>query len=239
MQGPLVACLARTEADVREAQRLRYRVFVEEMGARLPEPREEIDRDAFDAYCEHLLVRDGATGAVVGTYRILSAEQARRVGRLYAESEFDVSRLRDLPGLVEIGRACVDPAYRSGAVLARLWEGLATHLRARRYEHVIGCGSIPLAEEPAAAAGVCRGLLRTHLGPERWRVFPRRPFPLRAFRAEPERPPPPLIRGYLRMGAVVCGPPAWDSSFGTADILLLLPMAQLDARWARRLLRAA
>jgi putative hemolysin len=235
----LVTCLASSEADIRAAQELRYRVFVEEMGARPPGLGAGVERDPFDPYCEHLLVRAGPDGPVVGTYRMLAAERARRAGGFYAESAFDLGRLRDLRGLVEVGRACVDPAHRRGAVLARLWEGLATYLRSRGCGYAIGCGSIPIAGNPAAAAGVCRGLLRTHLGPACWRVMPRRPFPLRAFRAEPERPPPPLLRGYLRMGAVVCGPPAWDPTFDTADVLLLLPMARLDARWARRFLRAA
>jgi putative hemolysin len=214
---------------------LRYRVFAEEMAARLDSAETGLDRDMFDAYCEHLLVRDAGTGAVVGTYRILSAAQARRVGRFYSESEFDLSRLLGLPGLVEIGRACVHPDYRHGAVLGLLWAALANHFAERGYRYVIGCASIPHDE----ATGVCSRLLCEHLGPEEWRVAPRRPFELRMPAEPAEVAFPTLIRGYLRLGACVCGPPAWDEAFRTADVLMLLPMERMSARWANRFLRAA
>src|SRR5262245_6267873 len=113
--------LASSPAEVRAAQRLRYRVFAEEMGARLASRDEQIDRDIFDPYCEHLLVREGDTGEVVGTYRILTSAQAKRIGGFYSEEEFDLTRfgpLRDR--LVEVGRSCVHPDYRSGATIALL-----------------------------------------------------------------------------------------------------------------------
>ena len=231
------ASLAASRADVVEAQRLRYRVFAEEMGARLPQPELRLDRDRFDAYADHLLVRDTLTGAVVGTYRMLPAREARKVGRLYSEAQFELGAVARLPGLVEVGRACVHPGYRTGAVIGLLWAGLATYLQGGGYEHVIGCASIPASEDRVAVSRVCRLLLRDHLGPVEWRVAPRTCFDLDD--AGPSSPAdiPPLIRGYLRLGARVCGAPAWDPEFRTADLLLLLPMAGLDPRWARRLLR--
>jgi len=231
------ASLATSSADVMEAQRLRYRVFAEEMGARLPDPEHRLDRDRFDAYADHLLVRDTHTGAVVGTYRMLPAREARKLGRLWSEAQFELGVVARLPGLVEVGRACVHPGYRTGAVIGLLWAGLAAYLQGGGYEHVIGCASIPVSEDRVATAGICRLLLRDHLGPPEWRVAPRPPFHLDD--VAPARPAdvPPLIRGYLRLGARVCGAPAWDPDFRTADLLLLLPMARLDPRWARRLLR--
>ena len=105
--------LARTESEVREAQKLRYKIFAEEMGARMPGKEERIDQDRYDYYCDHLLVRDENTNEVVGTYRILSPEQAVKAGGYYSEGEFDLSRLENLrSSLVEVGRSCVHADYR-------------------------------------------------------------------------------------------------------------------------------
>lgn len=238
--GPrFVAHLATCERDVVEAQRLRWRVFAEEMGARLPEPALRLDRDRFDPYCEHLLVREAESGLVVGTYRMLPGREARKLGGFYSEGEFALGRLRDLPGLVEVGRACVHPDHRRGAVLGLLWAGLARFLHERGHAHVIGCGSIPAGDEREGAAAVCRLLARDHLVAAEWRVAPRTPFAAGEGPVASAAALPPLIRGYLRLGALICGPPAWDGDFRTADVLLWLPMARLDGRWARRLLGAA
>ena len=174
--------LARDTADVVAAQRLRYRVFVEELGARLPHLKHRLDRDRFDAYCDHLLVRDADTGAVVGTYRMLPGAEALKLGGFYSEEEFDLGGVGRLPGLVEVGRACVDPAYRTGAVLGLLWAGLARYLTDGRYEHAIGCASIPARHERAAVQATCRRLLLDHLAAPDWRVTPRTPVARRRAR---------------------------------------------------------
>jgi putative hemolysin len=232
-----VTALARCEADVREAQQLRHLVFAEELGARLPSASERIDRDPFDAYCEHLLVRSRDTGAVVGTYRILTAAQARRAGGFYSEQEFDLGAIPALPRVVEVGRACVHPDHRGGAVLGLLWSALAQHFRLHGHEHVIGCASLPARENPGGVASVCARLLQDHATPSSWRARPRRPFT--ASPSVVRAPIPAAIRGYLHMGAAVCGEAAWDPDFGTADLLLLLSLARMSGRFAHRLLRAA
>jgi len=236
--GPrFVTGLARTEGDVREAQRLRHRVFAEELGARLDSAAERLDRDRFDEYCEHLLVRSSDTGEVVGTYRILTAANARRAGGFYSEQEFDLGAIPSLPRVVEIGRACVHPDHRSGAVLALLWGALAQHFRLHGYEHVIGCASLPARENPGGVASVCDRLLREHGTAPLWRASPRRPFD--ASPSVSRVPIPAAIRGYLHMGAEVCSEPAWDPDFGTADVLMLLSLSRMSGRFANRLLRAA
>ncbi|MGW2847659.1 GNAT family N-acetyltransferase, partial [Streptomyces sp. NPDC001274] len=118
--------LATGPDEVRAAQRLRHLVFAGELGARLHSPEPGLDSDAFDAYCDHLLVREEATGEVVATYRVLPPERAEAAGGLYAESEFDLGRLAPIrDDLVEVGRSCVHPAHRDGAVIALIWAGLA------------------------------------------------------------------------------------------------------------------
>ncbi|MGH8641935.1 MAG: GNAT family N-acetyltransferase, partial [Burkholderiales bacterium] len=125
----LTTALAVNIHEVREAQRLRYRVFAEEMGAQVPGREQGIDCDIYDAYCHHLLVRDTEANEVVGTYRILNGAQARRLGGFYSDEEFDLTRLNPLRDVtVEVGRSCVHPDYRSGATIALLWSGLGSYM---------------------------------------------------------------------------------------------------------------
>jgi len=230
--------LARNVAEVREAQRLRYRVFAGEMGASLPGREQGIDCDLYDAYCDHLLVRDRTTDEVVGTYRILTAAQAGRVGSFYSEDEFDLTRLRPLrPAMVEVGRSCVHPDYRSGTVIAMLWSGIASYMIERDHRYLIGCASIGMADGGRAAASIYDRLERSHLGPVEYRVFPRFELPSSAAPGDAPAPIPPLIKGYLRLGACVCGAPAWDPDFNTADLFMLLPMSRLAPRYERHFFR--
>jgi putative hemolysin len=185
------------------------------------------------------VVADTATADVVGTYRILPGHRARELGRFYCETEFDLRALVRLPGLVEIGRACIDPAFRHGAVLPLLWSGLLAYIQAHGHEHVIGAASIPARPDAHAAAQICRRLTEAHLGPPDLRVVPRRPFPVAALDRTRDVPLPALVRGYLRMGAWVCGEPAWDPDFGTADVLLLLAVRRMNHRFTGRFARAA
>lgn len=228
--------LARSEAEILEAQRLRYRVFAEEMGARLPSRHSGVDQDVFDTFCHHLIVRDVDDGRVIGTYRILTPSAARRAGSYYSETEFDLVRLSHLrPRLVEIGRSCVDPAYRSGAVIALLWSGLASFMRDGGYEYLMGCASLGMADGGHHAAGIYAKMGK-HMAPLEYRVFPRCPLPLERLEASPDTELPPLLKGYLRAGAQVCGEPAWDPDFNTADLLLLLSMSRISARYSRHFL---
>jgi putative hemolysin len=212
----LSVALARNEDDVRAAQSLRYRVFGEEMGARLHSREPGLDTDMFDPYCDHLLVRDDNTGEVVGTYRILSPVEARRLGNYYSESEFDLTRLQHIRNsMVEVGRSCVHPDYRTG------------------------CASVSMADGGHLAASLFEQLKTRVMSPVEWRVFPRCPLPLDALERNREVEVPPLIRGYLRAGAVVCGDPAWDPDFNTADLFILLPMSRMNTRYKRHFIDAA
>lgn len=225
--------LASSPSEIREAQKLRWRVFADEMGARLSSREPGVDADLFDPFCDHLIVRDEAQGRIVGTYRILRPEAARRVGTYYSETEFDLTRfhlIRDR--LVEVGRSCIDPDYRSGAVIALLWQGLARFMSDHGYDYLMGCASISMIDGGHAAAAIYQQLT-PHWAPAEWRAFPRLRLPLEALADGKEAELPPLIKGYMRAGAVVCGEPAWDPDFNTADLLLLLPMAQTDQRYAR------
>ncbi|MCX7179371.1 MAG: GNAT family N-acetyltransferase [Proteobacteria bacterium] len=223
-----------SESEIREAKKLRYRIFAEEFGARLVTREPGVDHDYFDPYCEHLIVRDEAQGRIVGTYRVLSPSAAQRVGNYYSESEFFLTRLEHLRGgIVEVGRSCIDHDYRNGGVIAMLWAKLAEYMVTNRYGYLMGCASIGMADGGHNAANVYAQLAEKHLAPAEYQAAPLHPLPYRHLANGATAEVPPLIKGYLRAGAWVCGEPAWDPDFNTADLLLLLPMANINARYQR------
>ena len=236
----LTVALAANIYEVREAQRLRYLIFAEEMGARVPGWEQGIDCDIYDAYCHHLLVRDADSSEIVGTYRILSGAQARRLGRFYSDEKFDLTRLHHLRNVtMEVGRSCVHPNYRTGATIALLWSGLCTYLLQHGCQYLMGCASISMADGGHGAASIYRRLAETHLSPDEFRVFPRLALLLEGQDDGVEARLPPLIKGYIRVGCYVCGAPAWDPAFNTAILLMLLPLARFNPRYARHFLKAA
>jgi putative hemolysin len=225
--------LANTESEILEAQKLRYRIFCDELGARLNSRIPGVDRDHFDAHCHHLIVRDETRGRIVGTYRILTPEAARKIGSYYSETEFDLTRFQHLrERLVEVGRSCIDADYRTGTVITMLWSGLSQFMQSNGYEYMMGCASIGMADGGHNAANVSRALQK-YLAPVEYHVFPRNPLPVEHLCTEQTAEIPPLLKGYLRVGAQVCGAPAWDPDFNTADLLVLLNIARMDHRYVK------
>jgi putative hemolysin len=237
-RAALVVSLATRQEEIREVQRLRYRVFTETFQLSELENPEALNTDEFDDYCDHLLVRDASTSAVVGTYRLMGPAAAQRMGHYYSEREFDLSGLASLRArTVEAGHACVHPEYRSGSVIMMLWSGLAKYMEREGCDHLMGCASVSLSDGGHDAAALYRGFTAQNLAPADDRVTPHLPFPLDTF--EPGHVPrvPPLLKGYLRSGGWVCGAPAWDKEFNVADFFMLLPLSKLDSRYARHYLK--
>ncbi|MEO4028608.1 GNAT family N-acyltransferase [Chromobacterium vaccinii] len=237
----LAVRLALGAEDIRRAQKLRFEVFAGEMGAELASAELGIDRDEYDELCDHLIVEDHNTGMVVGTYRMLPPAAARRAPSLYSEHEFDLSRLSNLrDNLIEVGRSCVHRDFRSGAVIALLWSGLADYVQQQGGAYLAGCASVSLTDGGHQAVSLYRQLEGQYLSPAEWRVFPHLPLPLdRVIDDSAPVPLPPLIKGYLRAGAHVCGEPAWDPDFNCADFFMLLPMSRLSARHNKHFIGAA
>ena len=239
----IVVSWARHSDDVRQAQRLRFNVFAGEMGARLDTVSPGHDVDLFDNYCEHLLVRDAATREVVGTYRVLTPAQAKRVGSTYSDTEFDLVRLRGLRDrMVELGRSCVHPDYRHGGVIMALWGALAEFMVRNDLDTMIGCASIPMLHNGIvsgdAAASIWRKVSEKHLAPIEFQVRPRLPLPVDRLDGTLDVEPPALIKGYLRLGAKVLGAPAWDPDFNTADLPMMMRINDLPARYRKHFLGA-
>lgn len=248
-QGGYTVALARSEAEVRAAQRLRYEVFSADFDARLPGDEVGLDSDWFDTYCDHLLVTETATDTVVGTYRLLTPRGADAAGGRYAEGEFDLGPHAALADdLVEVGRSCVHPAHRDGAVIALMWAGIARYLTQSGHNWLAGCCSVPLGDGGELAREVRR---RTSTGryraPAAYQVTPHRPWrpagdatdlagePLPGVAASAP-PLPALLRGYLRLGAWVCGEPAHDPEFDAADFYVLLSLKDMNPRYLRHFL---
>jgi putative hemolysin len=234
---------SRAPQELAQAQRLRHRVFAGEMGARLRVPRgtpADLDVDGFDSFCDHLLVR--AVGGsqhdeVIATCRVLSPDGARRAGRYYTDSEFDLRPLRGLlPAALEMGRMCVDPAWRNGLVVMAVWQALGQQLVRRGLDTVIGCCSVGLGDGGELASRMWHDLKRDHLLPAGYQVRPRTPLPLRPAAAGEAARVPALIKGYLRCGGKLLGPPAHDPDFDTADFPMMLRLADMPARYGKRIL---
>ena len=208
------------------------------MGASLPQTVPGHDIDMFDDYCEHLLVRDADSREVIGTYRVLTPAQAKRAGKTYSDTEFDLSALSGLrERMVELGRSCVHADYRHGGVILALWSALAEFMGRNRLDTMIGCASIPMQHNGIlggrAAASIWRQVSQTHLAAPDYRVTPRLALPVGQLDDSIVVEPPALIKGYLRLGAKVLGAPAWDPDFNSADLPMMMRIADLPPRYQK------
>jgi putative hemolysin len=234
---------AKHQDEVREAQQLRFNVFATEMGARLKEGLPGHDIDLFDDFCEHLIIRDEATEQVIGTYRVLTPAQAKRIGSTYSDLEFDLTRLRPYrERMVELGRSCVHVAHRQGGVIMALWGALAEFMVRNQLDVMIGCASIPMLHQGVVsgevAASIWHQLKQTHLASVENQVTPRLALPVEQWAVNPSFEPPALIKGYLRLGAKVLGAPAWDPDFNTADLPMLMKISDMPTRYRKHFLGA-
>ena len=232
----LTVAFARSREEVETAQRLRYAVFAEEMGAKLHNHIPGLDHDRLDPYCLHLILRN-AVGEIIGCTRILTAEAAQRAGGFYSQTEFDLTPVLQLPGrFMEIGRTCIHPDYRKGAAISALWSGLAAFIAEQRVDYLIGCASIPLGQDGSEAQALYAELAQRHLVSEMLRVQPHLPLPRRTDVACGRYALPPLLKAYLRLGAHIGGEPCLDPDFNVADVFILLSTWRIERRYARHFL---
>lgn len=238
--GRYEACLAVSETEIRESQALRYQVFAEEMGAQLHSDEAGLDQDELDPWCMHLLVREVATGRLVGSTRLLDSTGAEKFGRFYSSNEFDLQAIQSLPGKkLEVGRTCVHQEFRTGAVIGVLWQGLTELMYREQYSWLFGCASITWEEGGANVHAIMDRFRRKYMSPENQRVIPQVPVPasvtgdnLTALRI------PPLLKAYVSLGAKICGEPCWDKDFNVADVFVLLEASKLSERYVRHFARS-
>jgi len=228
---------ARNTAEVQETQRLRYRIFGEEMGAQIKTAELGMDADHYDPYCRHLMVREMETGRVIACTRILTDERALDAGGFYSAGEFDIEMVNSLPGrAIEIGRTCVDAEYRGGAVIATLWQGIAEFITSEGYDYLFGCASIGLEDGGAKAHAILDTIRGKYMSPAWHRVCPYQPLPAADARPTVPAKMPPLLKAYVSLGAKACGEPYWDRDFNCADVFMLLNVPDLNPRYARHFL---
>jgi putative hemolysin len=238
-RAELFVKLAQSADEVISAQRLRYQVFTEEYGATLHTPVAGLDCDRFDVFCHHLIVINNVTGEVIATTRMLDDANTLRTGGFYSASEFDLTNINRLSGKkLEVGRTCVHKSFRAGATLALLWSGIAKFVLENQFDYLLGCGSISLLNGSTDAWSITRQLLESHSVSDALKVTPRKPLPAAACPENYHAPIPALIKAYTRLGASVGGEPCWDPDFQCADLFILLPIAALEARYARHFLKA-
>lgn len=255
--GTLEVRLAETAAEIDAAQALRYRVFYDEMGA-TPTPEmaaKQRDFDAFDDNSDHLLVLDNASSCaqkVVGTYRLIRREAAKRSGGYYSANEYDISRLIEYPGeILELGRSCIAASHRTGSVMQILWRGLAAYIFRHDVTLMFGCASLP-GTDPNAHALPLSYLYYHHLAPPalRSRALPKRYVDMKILPREAFDPNsafnemkfdqrsggnslPPLIKGYLRVGGFVGDGAVVDPQFNTTDVCIIVKTDLITSKYLR------
>lgn len=245
--GTLEVLIASDECDIRAAQELRYRVFFEEMGAPVTPQvaASRRDADAFDTVCDHLLVVEHAADGeykIVGTYRLLRREAMAAIGHFYTDGEFDISAIRNYPGeILEVGRSCVDPAYRNRAVMQLLWRGIGAYVARFNVGLLFGCASFH-GTDPHQHAEELSYLYHYHLAPEnvRPRALPERYVDMnlmpkeavnakRAFSALPA-----LIKGYLRLSGYIGAGAVVDHEYNTTDVSIVVKTDLVTDKYAQR-----
>lgn len=228
---------AATPEEIRATQQLRYRIFAGELGAQIDGGVDGIDHDQYDPFCRHLMVVEPDSGRVVACTRILTDDKAPAAGGFYSSSEFDLAMLDALPGRVmEIGRTCVDAEFRTGGVIATLWQGIAACVVNEGYDYLFGCASIDLADGGANAHAILEQIRAKYLAPDSQRVRPYIRLPAADSRPTEKAKLPPLLKAYVSLGAKACGEAYWDRDFNCADVFMLLNVSDLHPRYARHFL---
>ncbi|WP_434779205.1 GNAT family N-acetyltransferase [Neisseria sp. Ec49-e6-T10] len=228
---------AQTPEELDAIQALRYQIFGLEMGSKLPTAYLERDIDDFDDFCDHLMVIDTQTDEVVGTYRLLNPTNAKKAGRLYSAGEFYLDNLTPILGkAIELGRSCVHEKYRTGTTINLLWQGLQAYVTLYNCDYLLGCASVFINNNPAGIHKLTKTLLAKHGAPDNWHVQPKKSLAYVPFDENtPEAVMPPLLKGYLRTGVLVCGEPSLDEDFGCVDYFIVQPMAELAERYQKHL----
>ncbi len=236
--------IASEPEEIEEAQRLRFQVFNLELNKGLQSSYQRgLDVDEFDPFCDHLIVRDLRSGDVVGTYRLLRGSQARRHIGFYSEKEFDLTRIKQLNGeLLELGRSCARKDFRDRALIPLMWKAIAEQVRRYQIRYLFGCASL-YTTDVAEVSSMFTLLKSRYYAPDGLRVLPVKKCRFQGLSegtGSADEPAllqklPSLIKGYLRIGAQIAGPPALDAEFGTADFFLLLDFAGVQGDYLKRL----
>ncbi len=228
LESKLIACFSQDAAEIYRAQQLRARVF------NITNTSNGLDKDKFDDICLHLIVKESLSNNIVGYSRILTSDLVNQADEFYTSSEFDIKPIIECDKrYMEIGRTCVDPNYRSGAVIGMLWSKIGQYMSEQRIDYLMGCASISLSGGGMHAIAVVNYLRQNHFTDAELRVTPKKPLPHFDLDIDGKAHVPALLKTYLRMGAKVCGEAFLDRDFNVADVVILLAKKDIKARYLR------
>ena len=238
--------IADSLSEIEKALRLRYEVFNLELNEGLQSSHETgFDSDVYDTFCDHLIVTHKESQCVVGTYRLLKKSKAEKHIGFYSENEFDIRSLKNIKGeILELGRSCIAKEFRNVAVINLLWTGIAHYLEINNISYLFGCASLHTLDEKKIIPAYSY-LLKNYLADSTFHVQPLPQCSAYLTSAANDHPNledgfstlPPLLKGYLRLGAKICGEPALDKEFGTTDFLIIVDKASISDRYRNRFFR--
>lgn len=228
VEAKLIACFSRDKDEIKRAQMLRARVF------NLSPQDSNLDKDKFDDICLHLIVKDSLSNNIVGYSRILTSDIVNNPSEFYTASEFTIDDIiQPNQRYMEIGRTCVDPNYRSGAVIGLLWSKIGQFINEHNIDYLMGCASISMQDGGATAIAIVNHLREKHFTPEHLRVTPKIPLDQFTVNIDGKSQVPALLKTYIRMGAKVCGEAFIDKDFNVADVVILLAKQDIKPRYLR------
>ena len=241
IESKLIACFSHDQDEIRRAQLLRARIFNLNNGDINSTEKDKnrfesshLDKDHFDDICLHLIVKDSLSNNIVGYSRILTSDIISSPSEFYTASEFVIDKIIEPEKrYMEIGRTCVDPNYRSGAVIGLLWSKIGQYINKHNIDYLMGCASISMHDGGATAISVVNYLRKSHFTAENMRVEPKIPLTQFDVNIEGKQYIPALLKTYLRMGAKVCGEAFVDKDFNVADVVILLAKTDIKPRYLR------
>ena len=234
----LQVCWASNAEDIKRVQRFRFKVFSEDYTPQFPQAHLGLDQDVFDPICDHLLIFESATQEIVGCYRIIPPSAAQEIGSMYCDSLFDLTPLQAIRGkMVEMDRSCIAKNYRNGSIILLMWKLIFNYLKQHDYEYIIGCSSMSIEDGGHAAVALYQQLIEAQHFSADYIIHANTPIDLDISPAKGKVSIPPILKGYLNVGAKVCSEPAFDPLFNTADFLTILKVCEMKPKYAQRFSR--
>jgi putative hemolysin len=224
--------------SIEEVQRFRFKIFQDEFSIVFPDANQDIDIDVFDHVCDHLIVRQSIDHRIVGTYRLITPEAAKKIGSMYCDSLFDLNPINDLrESIIEIDRSCIDKQFRNGYTILLLWKEIYKFIKNSNYQYIMGCSSISLADGGLLASNVHQQLIAMNRFSNKLKIKSKHPIQLSENLAHNDMSIPAILKGYLNVGASICSEPGVDPLFNTVDYLTILKMTDMNSKYVKRFLR--
>lgn len=234
----LRVCWASGKEDIERAQRFRFKVFTEEYTPHFPQAHLGLDQDAFDHVCDHLLIIENTSNQIVGSYRLIPPKAAQQVGSMYCDLLFDLQPLQSIRGsIVEMDRSCIDKKYRNGSTILYMWKMIFQYMKTHGHEYIIGCSSLSMQDGGHAAVALHQRLHALNHFSTHYAIKAKTPIDLGISASTAPVLIPPILKGYLNVGAKVCSEPAFDQLFTTADYLTILKMSDMKPNYVKRFSR--